>query len=155
MFCLAIVVCRAQQSVVQILRCTHFGLGLELIFARTLVVVHKEIYGHLIRMYFVPSVLFLKLNMKTWNGQPTTLIEFRFTVYLVNFTPCCATELLFVLCNSTLSVDIVSAHSYNCLAWMNYYHGSAFHRFVSILSMTTKKMVDHPFSKTMLVAIEC
>lgn len=99
---------------------TFHGLGLVLIFARTLVVVHKKIYGHLIRMYFGPSVLFLKLNMKTWNGQPTTLIEFRFTVYLsiylVNFTPCCATELLFVLCNSTLSVDIVSAHSYNCLA---------------------------------------
>lgn len=50
----------------------------------------KKIYGHLIRIYFVSPVLFCKLNMKTWNGQPTTLIEFRFTVYLVIFTPCCA-----------------------------------------------------------------
>lgn len=142
---LAIVVCWAQHNASDKYYVVLTFHGLVLIFARIVVVACKKIYGHLIRMYFVSSILFFKLNMKTWNGQPTTLIEFRSYCLSSQFYPrvVLPTKLLFVLCNSTLSVAIVSAHT---TAWREWIITTAQHFIVSLqyIPVTTKKMLDHP-----------
>lgn len=111
-----------------------------LILAHKVVVACKKIYGHLIRIYFVPSSCILRIeyeDMKWPTNDPNRIPFYRLSI---QFYPvfCCQPKLVFILlCHST---NVCRNY---CLAWMNYYSGSVFYRLV-----TTKKMLVHPFDKT-------